>query len=58
MNFTKEEVQDMINAVNNIWYLFHQYPSENSFNDIMIYSEIETQLRTLQYYLGDYDDKN
>ena len=41
----------MNDIINNIDYLIHSYPSENSFNDLVAFSEVENQIKTLKFIL-------
>ena len=59
--YTNAQMSDIIKTLNNVECLLSKYPSENSFNDIMVYSELQSQLKTLRFLLERHrfkDDKN
>ena len=49
--FTSKQLKNMNDIINNIDYLIHSYPSENSFNDLVAFSEVENQIKTLKFIL-------
>lgn len=59
--YTNAQMSNIIKTLDNVECLLSNYPSENSFNDIMVYSELQSQLRTLRFLLERHefkDDKN